>query len=122
VKAKILVIDDELHICNLLEEFLTREGYDVTTSTSAREGIEKIKVERPQIILLDIRMPDMSGIEAIKKIREVDKNVGIIMATAVMDEKIAQEAIKLGAEEYIVKPFDLDYLKKSLLAKIATLI
>lgn len=122
MKAKILVIDDELHICNLLEEFLTREGYDVTTSTSAREGIEKIKVERPQIILLDIRMPDMSGIEAIKKIREVDKNVGIIMATAVMDEKIAQEAIKLGAEEYIVKPFDLDYLKKSLLAKIATLI
>jgi len=121
VDKRILVIDDEEEVCKLLEDFLTREGFQVTTALSAKEGLEKLQQEKIEVILLDIKMPEMDGIEAIKRIRELNKTVGIIMTTAVMDQKVAEEAIKLGASEYILKPFDLNYLKNSLLVKIATL-
>ncbi|MFH1552156.1 MAG: response regulator [Candidatus Omnitrophota bacterium] len=121
MKEKILVIDDEIEVCKLLKDFLVKQGYEVTTATSAQEGIEKLKTEKPKVILLDIKMPGMDGVEAIKRIREIDKGVGIIMATAVLDEKIAQETVKLGASDYIVKPFDLEYMEKSLLVKLASL-
>ena len=121
MEKRILVIDDEKEVCKLLEDFLTKEGFHVTTAFSAREGLEKLRQEKIEVILLDIRMPEMNGIEAIKRIREINKTVGIIMTTAVMDQKVAEEAMKLGASEYIVKPFDLNYLKNSLLVKIAML-
>ncbi|MFH1877951.1 MAG: response regulator [Candidatus Omnitrophota bacterium] len=117
----ILVIDDEKEICKLLEKFLTLKGYRAIVANSAEEGIRKLKEANPRVILLDIRMPGLDGIEAIKKIREIDKKVGIIMATAVIDQGIAQETVKLGASDYILKPFDLDYLEKSLMVKIAML-
>lgn len=122
MKAKILVVDDEKVIRDTLEAFLKKKGYEVATASTAMEGIEKLKAESPKVILLDIRMPGLSGVEAIKKIREVDKDVGIIMATAVADEKIAQETIKLGASDYILKPFDLNYLEKSLIVKLASML
>lgn len=121
MKPKILVIDDEQEICDLLETFLRREGYEVVTSTSAIDGIDKVKTENPHVICLDIRMPEMDGLEVMKKIREVNKEVTILMATAVMDDKISEEAAKLGAYDYIVKPFDLNYLKKILQIKSATM-
>ena len=122
MKGKILAIDDEMEVCDLLKTFLTRKGYEVITANSAAEGIEKVKVEKPNVVLLDIRMPGMDGVEAINRIREIDKDVGIIMTTAVIDEKIAQKTVELGASDYIIKPFDLDYLEKSLIVKLATLI
>ena len=121
MKGKILAIDDEMEVCDLLKTFLTRKGYEVITANSAAEGIEKVKVEKPNVVLLDIRMPGMDGVEAINRIREIDKDVGIIMTTAVIDEKIAQKTVELGASDYIIKPFDLDYLEKSLIVKLATL-
>ena len=96
-----------------------KEGYDVVTSCSATDAIEKFKHEHPNVILLDIRMPEMDGIELMRRIRTLDQDVGIIMATAVVEDEKAQEALKLGAPDYIIKPFDLDYLKTSVLAKIA---
>lgn len=119
--AKILLVDDEVEITSLLKKFLEKEGYEAITANSGKEAIEKFKTEKPDIILLDIRMPDMTGIEAMKKIREIDSEVAIIMATAVVDEKMVQEVVNMRAFDYIVKPFDLDYLKKVLLVKIATL-
>lgn len=121
MKAKILIIDDEKVVRDTLETFLKKKGYEVVTADSAMEGIKKLKEEKPRVILLDIRMPGLSGVDAIEKIREVDKNVGIIMATAVIDEGIAKETIRLGASDYIIKPFDLNYLEKSLIVKLATM-
>jgi len=118
MKAKILVIDDEQAICDLLKRFLTKRGYEVTVANSAEEGISKLEGEKPEVVLMDIRMPGMNGIEAVKKIRDIDEKVGIIMATAVLDERMAKEAIDLGASDYIIKPFDLDYLEKTLLVKL----
>jgi two-component system, NtrC family, response regulator AtoC len=122
MKEKILVIDDEKAIRDVLEAFLTKKGYEVVVASSAEEGIEKVRTEKPRVILLDIRMPGMSGVDAIKRIREIDKDVGILMATAVLDEEIARQTIKLGASDYIIKPFDLNYLEKSLAVKIATML
>ncbi len=122
MKAKILVVDDEKVIRDMLEKFLSRKGYEVVTADSGQKALEKLKTEKPKVILLDIRMPGMGGVEAIKKIREIDKDVGVIMATAVMDEEVAKETIGLGAADYIVKPFDLDYMEKSLMVKLATML
>ncbi|NQT32095.1 MAG: response regulator [Candidatus Omnitrophica bacterium] len=121
MEERILVIDDEVEICEMLKSFLVKKGYEVITTTSAADGIEKLKTEKPKVILLDIRMPDMDGVEVMKKIRKIDQNVVVIMATGVIDEEIARETMKLGASDYIVKPFDLGYLEKSLMSKLAML-
>ena len=121
MKGKILVIDDEVEICEMLRNYLEKKGYEVITSHSAIEGIEKLKSEKPKVVLLDIRMPKMDGIEALRRIKEIDRDVAVIMATGVIDENIAQKTIRLGAVDYIVKPFNLKYLEKSLLVKIAML-
>jgi len=122
MKGKVLVVDDEKVIRDMLRDFLKKKGYEVLTAATAMEGIEKLKKEKPKVILLDIRMPGLSGVDAIKKIREADKDVGIIMATAVIDEEIAKETIRLGASDYILKPFDLEYMEKSLMVKLASML
>ncbi|MBU2540763.1 MAG: response regulator [Candidatus Omnitrophica bacterium] len=112
--VKVLVVDDELDFCNSLEEVLSREGYRVIIATSGREALEKVKTERPQLILLDIRMPEMDGIQTLERIRQIDKQVVITMVTIVKDTKVEQRTLKLGAVNYITKPIDLDLLKRSI--------
>jgi two-component system chemotaxis response regulator CheY len=113
MREKILIIDDELEVCNLLKDFLEIDGYEVDYSINAREGLEKFREKRPGVVLLDIRMPDMNGITAVEEIRKTDKKCDIIMCTAVVDQEVIDEAFKTGANDYILKPFDLeDLLKK----------
>lgn len=112
--VKVLVVDDELDFCNSLEEILTREGYRVITATSGRQALEKVKAERPQLILLDIRMPEMDGLQTLERIRQIDKQAVITMVTVVKDTKIESKALRLGAINYITKPLDLDLLKRSI--------
>jgi DNA-binding response OmpR family regulator len=115
---KILVVDDENTICNMLKKFLTQKGYEAIVALSGEEAIRKVKEERPHIVLLDIRMPKMDGIETLKKIREIDKEVGIVMITAVDDEETGRKCIELGAYDYITKPLYLDYLETVLMVKL----
>lgn len=121
MENRVLVVDDEPEICNLLENFLEKEGFKVTTAASAEEALEKIKKEKPKVLLLDIRMPGMGGIAMMKKVREANPEIAIIIITAVVDQKTAQEVIKLGASDYIIKPFDLNYLKRCLVVKLTAL-
>ena len=118
MKEKILVVDDEQAVCDVLKKFLTKEGYKVSTVLSGEEAIKKVKKEKPHIVLLDIRMPDMDGIEALKRIRKIDKKVGIIMITAVKEDAVGRKCMELGAYGYITKPFDFDYLEKVLTIKL----
>ncbi len=113
--SKILVVDDEIKACELLKRFLEMKGYDVIMSNSGEDAIEKAKSEKPDAMLLDIRMPGMEGTEVLKRIREFDKDVGIIMVTAVKEEQVGKAALMLGADEYITKPIDFNYLETSLL-------
>ena len=118
---KVLVVDDEPEAVDLLREFLTTKGYEVVAASSGEEALRILKQERPRLILLDIRMPVMSGLEVLKQAREIDQEVGIIMVTAVDEENIGREALRLGAFDYIIKPLDLNYLERVLWFKITTM-
>ncbi|MBC8554434.1 MAG: response regulator [Candidatus Brocadiales bacterium] len=113
--SKILVVDDEVKACELLKRFLEMKGYEVITSNNGEDAIEKVKNENPDAMLLDIRMPGMEGTEVLRRVREFDKDVGIIMVTAVKEEAIGKEAIEAGADEYITKPIDFNYLDTTIL-------
>lgn len=115
---KILVVDDDQAICNMLKKFLTQKGYETSIVLSGEEAITKIKQDRPHMVLLDIRMPGMGGVETLKKIREVDKEVGIVMITAFDEEETGRKCLELGAYDYIVKPLSLDYLETVLTVKL----
>lgn len=116
-----MVVDDDPKICTLLEKFLTKKDFTVITATSGEKALEKVKKEIPLVVLLDIKMPGMDGITALKKIKEINEHMAVIMITGVKDESIAKEAMELGAYDYITKPFDLNYLEMSLLTKILQL-
>lgn len=115
---KILVVDDEVEVCNTLKKFLTSKGYEVYTALDGKTAVSKTKEVRPHIVLLDIIMPGMGGIDTLKEIKKVAPRVGVIMVTAVVDEELAKRALKLGAYEYITKPLDLNYLKTVVMVKM----
>ena len=117
--TRILVLDDEVETCDLLKRYLTKKGFQVYTAVSGEDAVNIVKEERPHIVLLDIRMPGMGGIEALKKIKEIDREIGVVMITAVKEEETAKEILKLGADDYITKPMDLKYLDNVLMVKIA---
>ncbi|MBW1731888.1 MAG: sigma-54-dependent Fis family transcriptional regulator [Deltaproteobacteria bacterium] len=108
--TKILIVDDELIMRESLAGWLERDGHDVFTAASGEEALEKIKETHFDIILLDIRMEGMSGIEALKHIKEDDPEVAIVMITAYGSISTAIEAMKGGAYDYLLKPFDPEEL------------
>ncbi len=118
---RVLVVDDEPDFVELLREFLTAKGYDVSSAQNGEEALRKVKEERPHLILLDVRMPKMNGLEVLRQVREIDHEVGVIMVTAVSDEETGRQALKLGAFDYITKPLDLKYLERSLWYKVTTM-
>jgi len=118
---KILIVDDEPRIRTVLERFLTRKGYKIVIAASGQEAIEKVKTDNPLVVLLDIRMPGMDGLAAMKKIKEASPKTGVIMITGVKDEEVAKKAMELEAFDYITKPFDLNYLETCLMVKLALL-
>jgi two-component system response regulator (stage 0 sporulation protein F) len=118
-ERKILVIDDDPGVCSIIKDFLAKKGYTVITALTGEDGLEQFKRERPILILLDIKLPGMDGIVTLQHIREIDDKVGVIMVTGVDSEDVLHEVRKLGASEYIVKPFDLDYLETCVLVRIA---
>jgi DNA-binding response OmpR family regulator len=120
--ARILVVDDEPDSVELLQEFLTGKGYEVVTASNGEEALRKVKEERPHLILLDVRMPGMNGLDVLRKVREFDQEVGVIMVTAVNEEDTGREALKLGAFDYIVKPLNFEYLERSLWYKVTTML
>jgi DNA-binding response OmpR family regulator len=119
MEGRVLVVDDEVQAVDLLREFLSAKGYEVITASDGDEALRKVKEERPHLILLDILMPKMDGLEVLRRLREIDKEVGVIMITGVNEQEIARQAMALGAFDYIVKPLDLAYLEQSLWYKIS---
>jgi len=104
--AKILIIDDERPIRETLEMFLREKGYEVATSEKGEEGLELIDRDPPDIVILDILLPGIDGLEVLRKIREVAKPMKVIMITAYHDAEMSIRAVSLGAFGYIRKPID----------------
>jgi len=121
MEGRVLVVDDEAQAVELLREFLSAKGYEVITAGDGAEALRKVKEERPHLILLDVQMPKMDGLEVLRRLREIDKEVSVIMVTGVNEEAIGRQAMELGAFDYIVKPLDLPYLEQSLWYKITTM-
>ena len=105
---KILVIDDRReNLLFLANSVLRPEGYDVITALDGREGLEKALAERPDLIITDLKMPRMSGLELLAALRKEDLNIGVILTTFYGSEQAAIEAFRLGAKDYIVKPYEV---------------
>ena len=104
---KVLVVDDELRMRDLLSDFLPREGYNVLLASDGDEAIELAKKVDPQVILLDISMPKINGLEVCKRLKTEEKTrfIPIIMMTGFAYEKM--EAVEAGADDFLSKPFDL---------------
>ncbi|MBN1688030.1 MAG: response regulator [Candidatus Omnitrophica bacterium] len=117
-KEKILVVDDEETVRRFLSEFFERKGFEVLAVASGEEAIQAVRDEKPAMVLLDIVMPGMDGIVTLRKIREIDPKVGVVMATGLQDEMLARDATQLGAYAYVVKPFDLKYLELVVLTRL----
>ena len=105
---KILIIDDEQLIRWTLEQLLTKGGYEVATADSAEKGMELLAEDPPDLVLLDNRLPDMSGMEMLEKLNVRERNIMVIMITAYGMVETAVKAMKLGAYDYISKPFNIE--------------
>ena len=107
----ILVVDDELFICELLEEFISKLGYEVTTASSGEDALSKFRQEKFEVVLLDIKMPGMNGREVLRRIKEMDRSTGVIVLSAFGDGVTVNDMLGIGADDFLVKPFELNNLE-----------
>ncbi len=117
----VLIVDDESDVRDLLSKFLRRRGYEVDTASDGAAAIEAIRGNRPDIVLLDIRLPKMDGLSVLQKLRDESNDVAVITMSGSADEGTARRSLELGAADFITKPFNLPYLETSLLAKLILL-
>jgi len=119
--CKILTVDDEMGVDSFFYEFFTARNYEVFNALSGKEALKIVEKEKPMIVLLDVNMASMDGIETLKRIKEIDKGISVIMVTGVNDDDVARKARSLGADDYITKPLSLEYLDKVVLLKVMNL-
>ncbi len=112
--ASILVVDDEQIVLNLVEDTLTDEGYAVTTTSSPKEAIDLASQYPFDFILTDIRMPEMNGIDLVREIHRIAPTIGVIFMTGYANLDTAKQAIKEGAYDYIMKPFELSEIRQAI--------
>lgn len=107
---KILLVDDEPHILQFLEFGLINEGYEVRTASNGSEGLELAREYRPHVAILDVMMPEMNGFELCRSLKETGDNIAIIMLTAKDEVDDRVKGLKLGADDYLAKPFNFEEL------------
>ena len=108
----LLIVDDESHVRYSLEKYLRSETLNVICAASGKEAIETTRKQRPDVVVLDVRLPDMSGLEVFDRIRRIDPRLPVVIITAHATTEIAIEAMKQGAFEYLPKPVDLHQLRE----------
>ncbi|NQU94841.1 MAG: response regulator [Candidatus Omnitrophica bacterium] len=115
---KILVVDDEIDICDFVKNFFEERNFRVFVALGGSEALRILRKEKPDLILLDIKMKEMDGIQTLERIRKLDKNVKVIMVSAVEDQDKMEAAKKLGASKYITKPLVLEELESAVKAHV----
>ena len=108
-RRRLLIVDDEPLILEVLSEHF-RADYDVETALNGADALGAILRERPDVVMLDINMPRMNGVEVLKDIKQIDESIAVIMVTANEQVQMAADALKNGAFGYVPKPFDFRYL------------
>ncbi len=109
-KTKVLLVDDEIEFSSALAERLQLRNYDVRTANNALEALGLIHDYTPDVVILDLRIPGMNGIETLKTIKKLDETIEVIMLTGHGDVQSVEEGMKSGALEYIMKPVDIGEL------------
>jgi len=112
-RGTILVVDDEVRMAQLLADYLAEQGYRVVVAHGGIEALAKLDLEKPSVILLDVRMPGMDGVEVLRRIRGFDQRVAILMISANDDIELAKQTIEMGAFDYTLKPVDFAYLGRA---------
>jgi len=112
--AKILVIDDEQGIRDLLDTLLSRKGYDVVLAENGRKGLETFRRERPDVVVLDLKMPGMDGLTVLQEVRTLNPLQPVIILTGAGTPEMEQQIRALGVTEYVEKEFSLHLLGDSL--------
>ena len=115
---KLLVVDDEVEICDFLKSFFEDRDFDVRTANSGEEAILAVEKEKPHVVLLDIHMPGMDGMMTLRELKNQYPQLKVIMVTALETRDKIEEALRLGADNYITKPLSLEYLEKDVQDKI----
>ena len=108
---KFLLVDDEEDILEIIQDRLEAYGFAVVTARTGREALTKLSGEKFDGVFLDVKMPEMGGIEALEEIRKTDKQIPVIIITSSSTREAAIEAIAKGANEYVLKPFEWEELK-----------
>ena len=106
--ARIMVVDDAAFMRMRCKKLLVQLGHEVTEAATGSQAVEAYKKNPPDMVLLDITMPDMDGITALKEIREFDPNARVAMVTAMGQQSMVIEALKAGVRDFVIKPFDQD--------------
>ncbi len=111
--SKILIVDDSRTSRKILREYLTEAGHEIVAEAeNGQDCVEKYSEFKPDIVTLDITMPVLDGLAALKEIKKIDPNAKVVMVTAVGKQNMVVEAIKSGASEFVTKPFDKDNILK----------
>ena len=107
--AKVMICDDAAFMRMMIKDILTKNGYEIAAEAeNGAIAVEKYPEAKPDLVLMDITMPDMDGIQALKKIKEIDANANVIMCSAMGQQAMVIEAIQSGAKDFIVKPFQAE--------------
>jgi DNA-binding response OmpR family regulator len=107
---KILIVDDEVKMCFTLTKLFELSHYSVAVAHNGLEALDKVDSFQPHCILLDIRMPQMNGVEVLKRVKQEHPEIVVIMTTAVVTEESREECLKIGAADYLIKPIDFKEL------------
>ena len=110
MKTKILIVDDEERFRTTMSKLLIAEGHDAQTAGSALEALETLSSESFDVVILDVRMPEMNGVEALKKIRKIDPYLEVIIMTGYASVDTAREIMTTGAFDYLLKPYSIETL------------
>lgn len=114
MKGKILIVDDAAFMRMMLKDTLKKNGYeDIIEGADGEIAVQTYKAEKPDLVIMDITMPNKNGLEALKEIKEYDPNAKIVMCSAMGQESMVVEAIRNGAKDFIVKPFKAERVLKT---------
>lgn len=111
LNKKILIVDDQYGIRVLLDEVFRKEGYQTYQAANGKQALALADEKKPDLVILDMKIPGMDGLEILKRIKILDKSIQVIMITAYGELDLIQEAMQLGALTHFTKPFDIDELR-----------
>jgi DNA-binding response OmpR family regulator len=109
-RRRVLVVDDEPELRDMLLEYLQKKGYEAKGAADGREALEALPALQPHLILLDIRMPGLSGVETLKRIKALRPETPVVMVSGIDDTEVARSTLAMGAADYVTKPVDYHYL------------